>query len=965
MLVNQTELPKKGVNIAHININSLRNKLNEVENLLYNNNVYILAISETHLDPTYEDSMLLIQGYNIYRKDRNKYGGGVAFYIKESLPVKIRADLMTPNLELLWLQVHIPHSKSLLIACCYRPPSAECAYLDELYGVMDKGCISGFEVYFVGDLNIDWLSQSCPLKTKLSNMANSCGLTQIINKPTRTWLKGDGSCSSTCIDHVFTNVPELCSAILSIPVGYSDHNLIIISRRLKITKVCSKMICKRSYKSFKKESFISDIKNSSWSNVLSKTDPDDALQEFNDMFMKLIEKHAPLKRFVVRATGTPWLDKEIKECMKNRDDAKKTAIITGNQSDWKLYRQLRNAVTKLNRNKKKIYYEKEINNIKNNNKKMWNIINNLLGRNRTIAPSFLDAGDHFLFKDKDIADHLNNYFVSKVDNLRKSFSNNYTNNSLLIIKDKIMKDKICTFKLKKVNIDDVKNILKKQENKPPGIDGLDNKLLQLVVDDVAPVLCHIFNLSLSHCVCPTEWKKAKIIPIPKSKSSSFSCSNSRPISLLPLLSKVMERVVSDQIKQYFITNCLLTDHQHAYRRGYSTSTALTQMTDDWHRQIDQKNIVGAVMLDFSAAFDIINHQLLLDKLKCYGFEASSLQWLKSYLTKRSQSVFFNGCYSDSSAVTCGVPQGSCLGPLLYSIFTNDLPFVLDKATAVMYADDTTVYVSAKTIEEVNLGLNKELQAVVNWIQQNHLVLNIAKTNCIVIGSRVSVCKNPELKLFIKDECIQQVSEAKMLGVIIDDKLSWKQHINKISIRMCGIMASVKRCAPFLHQSALKQLFQALLLSNLDYCPIIWSNANADLIDKLQKTQNRAARIILNRDYRANVKQMHIDLKWLFVKDRLRYSLLNFVRNVSETQTPLILYNQLKFSKDKHEYNTRHANARNFTLPKVKSNAMQRTVAYRGMYEWNRLPKQISQINSKNLFKSTLKEYLRTNHTSVE
>lgn len=171
------------------------------------------------------------------------------------------------------------------------------------------------------------------------------------------------------------------------------------------------------------------------------------------------------------------------------------------------------------------------------------------------------------------------------------------------------------------------------------MDGLDSKLLKLVSDELAPVLCYIFNLSLSCCKCPTEWKRAKIIPIPKNKSVSFTGSNSRPISLLPLLSKIMEKVVADQMKFFFLTNGLVTDFQHAYRRGHSTATALTQMTDDWLRQIDQKNTVGAVMLDFSAAFDIINHQILLDKLKCYGFEMSSIQWMQSYLTNLTQSVF--------------------------------------------------------------------------------------------------------------------------------------------------------------------------------------------------------------------------------------------------------------------------------------------------------------------------------------
>lgn len=211
---------------------------------------------------------------------------------------------------------------------------------------------------------------------------------------------------------------------------------------------------------------------------------------------------------------------------------------------------------------------------------------------------------------------------------------------------------------------------------------------------------------------------------------------------------------------------------------------------------------------------------------------------------------------------------------------------------------------------------------------------------------------------IKDECIQQVQQTKQKGAVIDNKLSWRQNVHKISIRIGAIMASVKRCAPFINQYAPTQLFQALLLSNQEYSPTICSNAV--LIDKLQKTQNKVARIKLKRDDRANVRQNHTDLKWLFAKDQLLDSLLYFVRNVSETQTPFILYNHLEFSKDKHVHNTRHAiasanaNARSFASLKVRSKTIQRTIEYRGMYEWKRLHKHISQIDSKTVYTSILK-----------
>lgn len=951
-------LPRKGLRIAHININSIRNKIDEIAEILFSDNLHILAVSETHLDSTFEDAELSIQGYNFFRRDRNKFGGGVACYIQEHIPVKIRVDLMHFRIEVLWLQIHLPHLKSILVGCCYRPPSANSIYLDTICKMLDYSSTLGHETYFMGDINIDWFSQNCPLKSKLLTVTDTCGLLQVIDKPTRTCLK-NGTMTSTCIDHIFTNTPQLCSKVLSVPIGCSDHNLIVIVRNTKIAKPGPKVIIKRSYKMFNQENFVNDVKNVCWSKVLSSTNPDEALSKFDEVLMPLVDKHAPLKKFTVRNARTPWLDNEIKELMKQRNLAKKTATITGCETDWQVYRKLRNSVTKLNRNKKKVYYENRINDIKYNSKKLWNTVNDLLGRKNKLTPSFLEVEGGFITKPSEIANHFNEYFIGKIDKLRNDMPDTDNNISHLLIKNEIMKDNNCKFKFERVSISKVENMIRICKNKPPGVDGLDGKLLKMVADLVAPAICHIMNLSFTKCLCPQDWKRAKIIPLPKNKKVPFSGANSRPISLLPVLSKMMESIVYDQIKKYLSTNNLVTDFQHAYKEGHSTVTAMTQMTDDWLREIEEKKIVGAVLIDFSAAFDIINHNLLLKKLECYGFDQSAVSWFESYLANRTQTVFFNGSYSDVRAVNCGVPQGSCLGPLLYTIFTNDLPLAVKRANIAMYADDSTIYTSALTTNELDTVLNAELRLVAEWVERNELVLNISKTNSMVFGSNHTISKNPMLNLRINDVSINQVHETKLLGITIDNKLSWTKHINKITAKMGSGISAIRRCSSFLTPKATKQVTQALILSNLDYCPVVWSNATVDMIRKLQMIQNRAARIVLRCKYRTKVVTMHKSLNWLFVKERLICSLLVFIRNISVTKTPFILYQNLSFSKDKHNYITRHATVGNFTLPRVRTNAIKRTVMYRAMYEWNLLPGHISQENSKTRFKYLLKQHLRS------
>ena len=526
------------------------------------------------------------------------------------------------------------------------------------------------------------------------------------------------------------------------------------------------------------------------------------------------------------------------------------------------------------------------------------------------------------------------------------------------IEEQIMKGKNCHFELKKVNVEKVKQLLLSINNdKPSGKDNLDGKLLKMVASDVAGPVCHIFNASIASGVFPMGWKEAKVIPLPKNTNENFSGKNSRPISLLPILSKLLERIVTDQIQFFFTVNTLFSNFQHAYREGHSTGTALTQMTDDCLRHIDNNNIVGAVLLDFSAAFDIIDHSLLLNKLKCYNFTHNAIEWFKSYLSNRKQYVFYNGSFSQVGQLHCGVPQGSCLGPVLFSIFTNDLPLVLDQTTAVMYADDTTLYMPSKSIDYLTVTMNSELESVITWVNSNRLVLNLLKTKSIVFGTKCSVKNKPQLNIIVKGMPIEQVEDTKLLGITLDNKLTWSKQVDKTVAAIGRNLSVIKRCAKYIPQQCIPQIVQTLALTHLDYCPMVWSSAAKKDLLKLQLVQNRAARIALSCPKRTNIKTMHSTLGWPSVEDRLHISLLSFVKGIILSRVPAVLYGHLDFSSDVHTYNTRHSSQGLFTLPISKSNSMQHTVMYRAMYNLHSLPLDIRQTKTKSHFKRKLKKYV--------
>ncbi len=296
----------------------------------------------------------------------------------------------------------------------------------------------------------------------------------------------------------------------------------------------------------------------------------------------------------------------------------------------------------MNRIKKRTYYRQRISDSGQNSKKLWNVRNEIMDK-RTACSSFIESDGIYLTKPFHIANYFNDYFVDKVSKIRWSMNSTLNSNSEESIKECIMNYKTCTFEFHPVDVGMVERLLKSlTDSKSTGIDHLEGKLLRKYAPYVSTPVCHIFNRCLISGVFPMTRKEWKIIPLPKDATLTFNGPNSRPTSILPVLSKVFEKIMFGQIQFYFSVNDLTNKHQHAYQVGYSTYTALTQMSDSLSiadrfglSAIDRPNLLGAEMLDFSAAFDVIYHDLLIHKPICYGFKNPAVSLLRNYLSSRS------------------------------------------------------------------------------------------------------------------------------------------------------------------------------------------------------------------------------------------------------------------------------------------------------------------------------------------
>ena len=433
--------------------------------------------------------------------------------------------------------------------------------------------------------------------------------------------------------------------------------------------------------------------------------------------------------------------------------------------------------------------------------------------------------------------------------------------------------------------------------KATGLDGVSNKLLKLAAHIVAPTLTEIFTTSINTGIFPTEWKIAKVTPIFK-KGKKNDLNNYRPISVIPTVAKIFEKVVYEQLFSYFNDNNLLTSCQSGFRSFHSTLTALTEATNSWSVNIDNGLLNGVVFLDLKKAFDTIDHSIILRKLKFYGIEQESLKWFQSYLHDRKQVCCVNGHMSNSRSVSCGVPQGSNLGPLLFLIYINDLPNCLSTASPRMFADDTNVSLASSTLHELENVLNQELQNLNIWLKVNKLSLNIAKTEYMIIGSRqrLNVNVDGSINITINNKPVKKVNETQTLGMTIDQHLTWGRHVEEISKKISSAIGALKRIRPTITIGVANKIYKAIIQPHIDYCSTVWDGLGVTLLDKIQKLQNRASRIITQSNYYTSASNLLEELGWDNVSTRwkkqkaiLMFKTLNnrapeYLRNLFTDQT---------------------------------------------------------------------------------
>ena len=470
-----------------------------------------------------------------------------------------------------------------------------------------------------------------------------------------------------------------------------------------------------------------------------------------------------------------------------------------------------------------------------------------------------------------------------------------------------------------------------------------------------PWISWIFNLSIKKGEYVDEWKKAWVIPIYKS-DDRLKCENYRPISILPIVSKILERCVFNQIYKFLNDNSLLSKHQHGFRPKHSTLTALTQMCDTLYENMDNGQLSGIVFLDIRKAFDSIDHNILLDKLKDqFGISDIELRWFESYLTNREQVCIVNNSMSSSKRIVSGVPQGSILGPLLFLLYINDLPECLQKTTPYLYADDTQISCSSNSLIELIENLNHDLNRIGEWLSRNKLQHHPTKTKIMFIGSKHLINSITfDHPVMLKNQRISRVHSFTCLGLELDENLNWNAHIQAICKKVGAGLGTLKRIKPFVPTSTLQTIYRALIQPYFDYCSPIWGVCDQRLKDKLQKFQNRVARIIVGASYEIRSADVLRSLAWenLETRRRTTKSILMY-KVLNDYIGPTLKESLIRRNHMQTNYDLRNSPT-DLALPKPKREFLKKSFKYSGAKLWNSLSIDTKLAESIHLFKSHLK-----------
>ena len=940
---------------ATLNINSIRNKIEELKSLI-TGNIDVLVVIETKLDDSFPTAQFYIDGYSApYRLDRNRHGGGILIYVREDISSKqLVKHNFKDDIEGIFLELNLNKYK-LLVLGTYHPPNQDNQYyFNNISNSLDLYLREYGRFVLIGDFNMSD-SDQC-----FSDFNSQYDAKNIVKEP--TCFKSLNNPST--IDLIVTNTPRSFWNTKTFKNSLSDyHSLVTTVLNIKYVKPEPKQVTYRNYKNFILENFQTDLLT-----VFSSGCND--YETFEKMFLSTLNLHAPLKKKIIRGNHAPYFNRNIRKAMMKRNELHTKFNKTHDEADKGNYRRQRKLVSKLLLREKKKYYHNLDDKVILDNKNFWKHIKSsfsdevICGQKITLV-----SNDNIISADQEQADVFKSFFDEAVNKLgikENPFLLNYENQDLDDVGNIILKFKHHPsilniqqhvsvdeqFQFKQVSPEDVYNELKNiNAKKATTFQNIPCKSLKENAEVCTPILTNIINTNMiKDLTFSNKLKEGDITPIFKKdrikKKDATNVENYRPVSVLPSTSKIFERLMQTQISEYISGK--LSPYLCGYRKGYSAQHALISLIEHWRTALDSKGYAGAVLMDLSKAFDCINHDLLIAKLHAYGFGLESLKLIKSYLSNRKQRVKINTTFSSWSNLITGVPQGSVLGPLLFNIYLNDLFWINEFTDVCNLADDTTLYSSDIELKTLIRNLEHDSFLAIEWFESNYMKLNTDKCHLIVAGHKYEY-----MYAQIGNDYIGESREQRLLGLTIDNKLKFDTHIKGLVKIAHKKLSALIRYTGILNFEKRRSIMKSFIESQFSYCPLTWMFHDRNLEHLINRVHERALRCVylddassfkelLEKDHSFSIHHRNIQsmaIEMYKTKNNLGPNLLNNIFNFNNNIRAGLRSNS--------EFLRPRVNTVHFGKDSLK---------YFGSVIWDKIPIQIKNSVNLSIFKSKIRNW---------
>lgn len=839
--------------IIHLNINSLQNKFDELKILNETLKAHVLVISETKIDSSYPNKQFALDGYNMYRKDRAKGGGGLIAYFASSIPSR-KLTLAKPykTLEAIAVDAKIGR-RDLIFLAVYRPPKKSGKIIDkrhkylelveqEINDIVMWASLQKQSVILMGDLNMDRLRPNEREGKILIDMEEVNNMQCMISEPTRITPN-----SQTLLDVIMTTSPELFRKCGTYEPGMSDHCLVYGVMTEKICKHKSKIITFRNVKNIDQKQLNQDLLVAPWHVADIFNGIDDKNDYWNGLLESIINEHAPIKSKRVRERDVPYMTMEWKKAIRNKRKYAVEFAKNRTQENFELKRKYRNIASRERRKAISAYWRKKSEELYDKPSEFYSTFKPFFKDKVEFSPEIcLRNNDGTVTTNQlEVANIFANYFTTAADSIGGDHVNNLLesdhNNHKSVKKIREMSNGLC-FEFNKFSQEEVNMVLEKLNPRkscgwnpraPP-------KLLKMIAIGIAPSLTRLYNECIDMGEWPSHWKMGEWTPAFKNGDKQVD-KNYRPITSLLTIDKMFEQLLCKQVSGKF--DSTLHDRMSAYRKNHSCETTLLRLTEDWKRAIDERELVCILSTDMSKAFDSLSHSLILKKLEAYGFVPDSLNLMRSFFEKRMNRVKLGNNVSEWMNMIRGCPQGSSFGPLLWNLFQNDMAHYVRNADLTMYADDHQLYTMGKDFDKVRNNLEKEGKLAASWYKDNYLLANPDKFQSMIINPRNLNTNSESPNIHIDGRIIKNTEYIKLLGVYFDENINFSKHISEMCKKVSKKVGVLMRLRNLIPCSAKLTIYKVYILSSLTYCHLVWHYCKSSDNRKIERIQERALRAV--------------------------------------------------------------------------------------------------------------------------